>query len=630
MRNRLNHWIFCCLLFALPTSIWSQAISATDTLQIRKWIERGTEAVEQNADSANFFLLQAWAISDENDYHTLAGDAAHQLGLTYFHAAQFDSSNYYFEKAVLAFGKAGDHGKRLSSKSELYTNFFNQGAYDQALEGLLQVYKELEERKVHYPSLKGSLLGNIGQIYQNLQDYALSNEYLNNAKQVFEEADEPIGVATCEINIAVNLMELQNLDSAIYLANSALETFTEYEFIYGVSGCYHLLGTANKALGRNSQARHYLDKAIQTAQAIGDIQIELLSRLEFAEIEKSLGNLVQAQSILLEAKDRAHESQLLPELARSTEALAMVYEESGNTKKALATFKEFKFLADSLLSVSKSEQITQLEKAFQTQRKEQQILLQKEQLARNTADIERKNTIGYALGTAILLLVIIGGLVYRNGQTKAKSLSEKEALLKEIHHRVKNNLQVVSSLLNMQARQSEDGKMKEAIKEGQSRVKAMSLIHQKLYQTDNLSEIDMQTYISELNDQLAKIYRQTDRVVTSEIKADVKLDIDTAVPMGLILNELLSNAYKYAFQNRDSGKISVAMMRLEGQELMLEVSDDGVGMTDPLKDRDTPSLGLRLVDILTKQLRGTMSYVKEGGSKFSITFNDAKLASLTP
>ena len=100
--------------------------------------------------------------------------------------------------------------------------------------------------------------------------------------------------------------------------------------------------------------------------------------------------------------------------------------------------------------------------------------------------------------------------------------------------------------------------------------------------------------------------------------------------MGLILNELLSNAYKYAFQNRDSGKISVAMMRLEGQEMMLEVSDDGVGMTDPLKDRDTPSLGLRLVDILTKQLRGTMSYVKEGGSKFSITFNDAKLASLTP
>ncbi len=211
-------------------------------------------------------------------------------------------------------------------------------------------------------------------------------------------------------------------------------------------------------------------------------------------------------------------------------------------------------------------------------------------------------------------------------RTIQESLEEKESLLKEIHHRVKNNLQVISSLLNMQSRESTDEKMQEVIQEGQSRVKAMSLIHQKLYQTENISEIDFQDYIQNLVEQLARVYKRNDLQVTNEISAnDIKLDIDTAIPVGLILNELVSNAYKYAFEEADKGKIRIELDRIDDGKLRLDVEDNGKGIPRDINFDKVKSLGLKLVNILTKQLRGSISYRVENGTRFSIIFSDLKM-----
>jgi two-component sensor histidine kinase len=207
-------------------------------------------------------------------------------------------------------------------------------------------------------------------------------------------------------------------------------------------------------------------------------------------------------------------------------------------------------------------------------------------------------------------------------QTIQSSLSEKELLLKEIHHRVKNNLQVISSLLDLQSRGIEDEGALATFMEGQNRVKAMSLIHQKLYQNENLAAIDFKEYAELLIVDLATIFKKTDHIqVEVNGHGNTLYDIDTAVPLGLILNELISNAYKYAFEEV-SGKISVVIQSLDSGEHQLTVSDTGGGLPEGFDFLKAKSLGLRLVRRLAKQLYGRVDYTYDHGSSFVIIFRD--------
>lgn len=261
-------------------------------------------------------------------------------------------------------------------------------------------------------------------------------------------------------------------------------------------------------------------------------------------------------------------------------------------------------------------------------------LFQQEQIAKQ--GLIRNLLIG---GVVLLVLIVVS--IYRSERIKTKknkeinaqneiivkSLDEKEALLKEIHHRVKNNLQVISSLLNMQSRSTENEEILEAFQEGQSRVKAMSLIHQKLYQTENLTEIDFEDYTSQLIGQLAALYKIDKTTVdqTIDIK-NIKLDIDTAIPLGLILNELISNSYKYAFGARDKGEIHIELARTDQGKLQLEISDNGEGLPSDIDLQKTKTLGLRLVNVLTKQLNGNLSYESSPKSRFIIEFQEIRLS----
>ena len=229
----------------------------------------------------------------------------------------------------------------------------------------------------------------------------------------------------------------------------------------------------------------------------------------------------------------------------------------------------------------------------------------------------------------LVLILAIAVIVYKSRQKlqKAnaaieKSLSEKEVLLKEIHHRVKNNLQVVSSLLDLQSRGIDDEKALSTFMEGQNRVKAMALIHQKLYQNENLATIDFAEYADQLMNELATIYPTAGGVKTKiSANGDARFDIDTAVPLGLILNELISNAYKYAFKE-NKGELSVSVTSLGEGKHQLTVADSGEGLPADFDLTKARSLGLRLVRRLSKQLYGSAEYYYEQGSKFIITFTD--------
>jgi PAS domain S-box-containing protein len=205
------------------------------------------------------------------------------------------------------------------------------------------------------------------------------------------------------------------------------------------------------------------------------------------------------------------------------------------------------------------------------------------------------------------------------------SLGEKELLLQEIHHRVKNNMQIISSMLRLQAEPVKEKNYLTILSDSQNRIRAMSLIHEKLYQSKDLAHINFSEYASDLTEELMRSYGDGSSIVMKTESKNIMLGIDTAIPCGLIINELVSNSLKYAFPRGRRGEISVALARINEDELELTVSDNGIGLPENIDFRNTESLGLRLVTILAEnQLRGKIELKRIEGTEFRIRFKEIK------
>jgi len=201
------------------------------------------------------------------------------------------------------------------------------------------------------------------------------------------------------------------------------------------------------------------------------------------------------------------------------------------------------------------------------------------------------------------------------------SLREKDVLLREIHHRVKNNMQIISSLLRLQSRLIKDSKMVEMFKESQNRIRSMALIHEKLYQTDDLSRINFAEYIRSLTVHLFHTYRVNPNIVKMNTEVEeVYLSINKAIPCGLVINELVSNALKHAFPDSKKGEIQIKLYSNRQNRTKLVVSDDGIGLPENLNIQEPETLGLQLVYDLVKQIEGTVKLDRTEGTTFYISF----------
>jgi PAS domain S-box-containing protein len=206
-------------------------------------------------------------------------------------------------------------------------------------------------------------------------------------------------------------------------------------------------------------------------------------------------------------------------------------------------------------------------------------------------------------------------------QIKA-SLAEKVLLLKEIHHRVKNNLQIISSLLKLQTRYTGDEQVLEIFRESQNRISTMASVHSMLYNSENFTNINFGEYIRDTAKQLFRSYNTNPKAVSLKIKAeDCMLSIDTAIPCGLMINELISNALKHAFPGGRGGEILIGMNKA-GNDIRIVFEDNGVGFPENLDFQSTNTLGMRLLGMLAKQLGGSIEMIRNGGTRFVILLKD--------
>ncbi|MDO9528438.1 MAG: sensor histidine kinase [Syntrophales bacterium] len=225
----------------------------------------------------------------------------------------------------------------------------------------------------------------------------------------------------------------------------------------------------------------------------------------------------------------------------------------------------------------------------------------------------------------VCVACVVGIIINRHkraGEQIKKFLKEKEVLLQEIHHRVKNNMQVISSLLDLQSQYVKDKESLEIFKECRDRILSMASVHEKLYQSKDMVKIDFDDYIRSITKHLFRAYVVHPNTVRLNVNcSDVFLDINRAMPCGLIINELISNALKHAFPEGKKGEVTVDFHPDGDKRLTLVVSDNGVGFPEDIDISDTETFGLRLISILVNQLKGTLKIERDGGTTFKITFN---------
>ena len=266
--------------------------------------------------------------------------------------------------------------------------------------------------------------------------------------------------------------------------------------------------------------------------------------------------------------------------------------------------------------------------------KDKDISLLKQENDLQQANLQQSAFVKKVTIAGIILAFVIIVLLYRQYRLKQRSnnaithkneqlqhlLTEKEWLLKEIHHRVKNNLQIVMSLLNSQSAYINNDAALTAIHDSQHRVHAMSLIHQKLYSSENVSSINMSVYIRELVSYLSESFDAGKRI-RFELNIDpLKMDVSQAVPLGLILNEAITNSIKYAFPDNRNGTISISLIAAGSDHYLLTISDNGIGISIHVKDKKTGSLGMSLMAGLSEDLDGNFSIENNNGTVIKISF----------
>ncbi|MCP2028911.1 two-component sensor histidine kinase [Flavobacterium sp. HSC-32F16] len=315
---------------------------------------------------------------------------------------------------------------------------------------------------------------------------------------------------------------------------------------------------------------------------------------------------------------------------------------SGNYLGALEHYRNVKKLSDSTSGINRNKQIEELKIDYETKNKEQKIkLLNQESNLKEVALKKSKMLNSVSIWSLVLLLITVG-LLYNRYRLKQRNhakleikekeinqkninlkhlLDEKEWLLKEIHHRVKNNLQTVISLLNSQSAYLENDMALSAIKNSQHRIHSMSLIHQKLYNSENISTINMPNYIKELVEYLRDSFSLGQRI-RFEVKVDpLELDVAHAVPLGLILNEAITNSIKYAFPDDRTGMIYITLETIAENQYVLTISDNGIGFDLNLSDKKTNSFGMMLIKGLSDDLDGKLTIENNNGTILKIEFS---------
>lgn len=446
--------------------------------------------------------------------------------------------------------------------------------------------------------------------------------------------------------IAYGLIHLKKPEEALRFLDSAIRLNKPETYIQKLT-IVNMYGNTHLALKDNKKAEKYFLERFRLVRENNDESYVTFDRMGYFYIESK--QYSKARPFLEEAIRRITPSTTTPSAITSTKyRLYLVDSAEGKYLSAIRQLSATHSFSDSVAKDKKKKEIANLLVQYEDDKKQNMIrsLQQKAQL--DLANIKRASLVRNLSIAGVLLMLILGGVFYRqslirqklNKEILAKNsrqevllsrlnrlLSEKQWLLKEVHHRVKNNLHTIISLLNIQAEFLKDDALL-AIENSQHRIHAMSLIHQKLYASDDVQTIDMKEYIKELVAYLKDGYGGAENITYRTEIDSLLLEVGQAMPLGLIINEAVTNSIKYAFPGKRKGTIAIQLSRA-GSLVRLVISDDGIGLASPGVQSNLSSLGLKLIEGLSGDINAELTIENDNGTKLTISFDPEYLNSLT-
>jgi len=548
-------------------------------------------------------------------------------GICYNRHAQYEEALSYFNEALAVFSERQDTIALADITYQMALVHRQRTAY---VPFLNRINQSLDlARAIGYDQKEGMCL-NAKLIHFTERNMIVEAEEVGLASlNIFESIGDSSSMGDVYNNMGNLKTKEGKLDEAIIYHTKQHELNTILNNIWGLGYSHSKLGNIYVTQGKYKQAEHHLLEGLQISRSQNSPYEISGSLIKCGEFYYKTGDYKKALALATEAEKITGNKKINNKREEALLLISQIQESRGASSAALSTYKRYAALRGSTLNETIAEQLSEMETKYKTVQKEEEIkrLSLEDQLNQNKISQQRYALTGTFIGLSLLtfLLFRIFGQkkeIESKNTTISEALSEKETLLKEIHHRVKNNLQVVSSLLRIQSNETNDEVAIEALKEGQARVQSMSLIHQSLYQKDNLTGIRMKDYMEKLTSNLVNTYTLTkDRVSVSCDIDDINLDVETVVPLGLIINELISNALKYAFPNDRKGEIKV-VLKEQAENLLLSVIDNGVGINNATGDNQGTSFGYGLIEAFCNKLDAEMNINTNNGTNVNIKIRE--------
>jgi len=552
-----------------------------DTLwQGRFQITQGAILLRQEKlDSANIVLEDAKQKVMPTDLAFLNT----QLGYVFERRGQLDKAADYALESLRLGKKLNDIKAQALAYSDLSNLFWKQSKFNKGIKFGLKSIQLFEVRKIKDLDYDFTLYV-VGNNYLGLKNYKKALHYFNRAKAIGEH----------------------------------------YGFYNNLSDIYIYLTDLYAYLGNYNKAKETGKNAVKYAKLLNNNFMIMRSWLSIGKLQNLKGDYNNAvislkESIKVATKKFGDEYYL----SQAYESLSKAYNGIGAYNNAYVALKEYIKLRDAIFTAESDQRISLLQTQFEVALKEETIKHQHAKIAQQ----HTLQTLIIVIASLLLLMLAILFITFQKNRNKNKLLKkqnkEKEFLLKEIHHRVKNNLEIISSLLALQSAQLEDTGTINIMQESQNRVHSMSMIHQRLYQGKHLAFIEMKEYLINLGQHILDSFGKEGIITLRYEMNRLELDVDTAVPLGLIVNELLTNSLKYAFPDNRKGIITIYLEQKDTHTLKLEIIDDGIGSKNEIIKGT--GFGLQLIKILTQQLNGIMKIDSANGTHFFFEFKNDKV-----
>ena len=631
-------------------------------------------------DSALFYHAKAMSLFERNNMEAEYGEAYNKIGLVYYYTADYPRAIEYLNKSEQAFRKSKDtinlsrilnnmglifdsRGDYLQSEKYFveamkldlsFRNIYEQSnkRYDQEHGGeagfvkrrLLQ--KRLNELKTvdqGQPTLTlVSKLFEIANLYDLLKENEKAREYFLKSEIIYKELGEFLLLADCYRKLAKVAADFGNSDEARGYFLKSHEIYLENGYLIQLDYTFSDLAKIARSSGDFYKAIEYLNASVKLNDSLGHRLSLIRLNIELSSIYLDANNEAMAIEKANDAYELASQLEIKKLKRDAAHLLFEAHSRSGQFEKALFFLEESTRLNQIINDALAHREIAKLQIEYETEEKQKEIdqLNRISSLDASVLGLQRQviTLLSGGLLTILILLVFVSNRLGRIRSLKSsveeqknqigeqnkrleKRAREREILIGEIHHRVKNNLQIISSLLRLQQRDIEDENARKAIFEGQNRVQSMSLLHQRLYQQGNHESVELKQYAEDIFNHLLKVHHlaktQVDQVNSCN---EIDLDVDTAVTFGLIVNEVFSNIFKHAYQPGKKLAIKCEGSRV-GNEVLVKISDNGPGFGKGF-EKTRGHFGLNLMSMLVSELDGSVDFSNsvKGGAEVAIRF----------